>query len=132
MERPYQRPVPGPRELRTPHHLGEGGADAAGARAHTQVTGTPGLPEGQPDRARGTHRRRGMAYQRVRVSDTRTGRPATLSAEHAGREGGNERDTTPDTGPNPTNRLRAPRTHRRGTAPAKAVVAHSATPQPLG
>ena len=109
-----------------------GGADAAGARAHTHVKGTRGLPEGQPDRARGTHRPRGMAYQRARIRDTRTGRPATCSAEHAGREGGNERDTTSGTGPNPPNRPRAPRTHRRGTAPAKAVVAHSATPQPLG
>ena len=109
-----------------------GGADAAGARAHTHVKGTRGLPEGQPDRARGTHRPRGMAYQRARVRDTRTGRPATRSAEHAGREGKNKRDTTPGSGPNPPNRPRAPRTHRRGTAPAKAVVAHSATPQPLG
>ena len=132
VERPYERPVPGPREVRTPHHPGGGGADAAGARAHTHVKGTQGLPEGQPDRARGTHRLRGMAYQRERVRDTRTGRPATRSAEHAGREGGNERDSTPGTSPNPPHRPRAPRTHNRGTAPAKAVVAHSATPQPLG
>ena len=109
-----------------------GGADAAGARAHTHERDTRGLPEGQPDRARGTHRPRGMAYQRARVRDTRTGHPATRSAEHAGREGGNERDTAPGTGPNPPSRPRAPRTHRRGTAPAKAVVAHSATPPPLG
>ena len=108
-----------------------GGADAAGAQAHTHERDTRGLPEGQPDRARGTHRPRGMAYQRA-VRDTRTGRPATRSAEHAGRGGGNERDTTPGTGPNPPNRPRAPRTHRRGTASAKAVVAQSATPQPLG
>ena len=40
---------------------GGGGADAAGARAHTHAKGTRGLPEGQPDRARGTHRPRGMA-----------------------------------------------------------------------
>ena len=132
MERPYQRPVPGPREVRTPHHPEGGGADAAGARAHTHERGTRGLPEGQPDRARGTHRPRGMAYQRARVRDTRTGWPATRSAEHAGREGGNERDTTPGTGSNPPNQPPAPRTHSRGTAPAKAVVAHSATPQPLG
>ena len=32
MERPYQRPVRGPRKVRTPHHLG-GGGDAAGAPA---------------------------------------------------------------------------------------------------
>ena len=78
-----------------------GGADAPGARGHTHAKGTRGLPEGQPDRARGTHRLRGMAYQRVRVRDTRTGRPATRSAGHAGREGGNGRDTTPSTGPSP-------------------------------
>ena len=111
---------------------GGGGADAAGARAHTHAKGTRGLPEGQPDRARGTHRPDGMAYQRARVRDTRTRRPATRSAGHAGREGGNRRDTTPGTGPNPPNRPPAPRTHGRGTAPAKAVVAHCATPQPLG
>ena len=109
-----------------------GGAEAAGARAHTHAKGTRGLPEGQPDQARGTHRPRGMAYQRARVRDTRTGRPATRSAGQAGREGGNGRDTTPGTGPSPPNRPRAPRTHGRGTAPAKAVVAHCATPQPLG
>ena len=117
MERPYQRPVPGPHEVRTPHHPGGGGADAAGARAHTHAKGTRGLPERQPDRARGTHRPRGMACQR---------------AGHAGREGENGRDTTPGTGPSPPNQPRAPRTHGRGTAPAKAVMARCATPQPLG
>ena len=109
-----------------------GGADAAGVRAHTHAKGTRGLPEGQPDRARGRHRPRGMAYQRARVRDTRTGWPATRSAGHAGREGGNGRDTTPGTGPSPPTQPRAPRTHGRGAAPAKAVVAHCATPQPLG
>ena len=132
VERPYQRPVPGLRGVRTPHHPGEGGGDAAGARAHTHAKGTRGLPEGQPDRARGTHRPRGMAYQRARVRDGRTGRPATRSAGHAGRDGGNRRDTTPGTGPSPPNWPRALCRHGRGTAPAKAVVAHSATPQPLG
>ena len=47
---------------RCPATLPRGGeADAARARAHTQAKGTLGLPEGQPDRARGTHRPRGMA-----------------------------------------------------------------------
>ena len=101
VERPYQRPVPGPREMRAPHHPAGGGADTARARAHTHERDTRGLPEGLPDRARGTHRPHGMAYQRARVRDTRTGRPATRSAEHAGRGGGNERDTTPGAGPNP-------------------------------
>ena len=101
MERPYQRPVPGPREMRAPHHPAGGGADTARARAHTHERDTRGLPEGQPGRARGTHRPHGMAYQRARVRDTRTGRPTTRSAEHAGRGGGNEGDTTPGAGPNP-------------------------------
>ena len=101
VERPYQRPVPGPREMRAPHHPAGEGADTARARAHTHERDTRGLPEGQPDRARGTHRPHGMAYQRARVRDTRTGRPATRSAEHAGRGGGNERDPTPGAGPNP-------------------------------
>ena len=36
MERPYQRPVPGPREVRTPHHPGMGGSGRRGsASAHT-------------------------------------------------------------------------------------------------
>ena len=87
VKRPYQRPVPGPREVRTPHHPGGGGADTARARAHTHGRDTRGLPEGQPDRARGTHRPRGMAYQRARVRDTRTGRPATRSADTRGGEG---------------------------------------------
>ena len=101
VERPYQRPVPGPREMRAPHHPAGGGANTARARAHTHERDTRGLPEGLLDRARGTHRPHGMAYQRARVRDTRTGRLATRSAEHAGRGGGNERDTTPGAGPNP-------------------------------
>ena len=116
----------------TPTRGGGGGADAAGARAHTHTKDTLGKPEGQPDRARGTHRPHGMAYQRARMRDTRTGRPATHSAGNAGREGGNGEDTRPGTGPSPPNRPRAPRTHDQGTAPAKAVVAHHATHQPQG
>ena len=111
---------------------GRGGGDAAGPRAHTHTKDTRGLPEGQPDRARGTHRPHGIAYQRARVRDTRTGRPATHSGGRAGREGGNGEDTTPGTGPSPPKRARAPRTHNQGTAPAKAVVAHRATHQPQG
>ena len=37
MERPYQRPVPGPREVRTPHHPGRGGSGRRqSASAHTR------------------------------------------------------------------------------------------------
>ena len=80
---------------------GDWGANAARARAHAHAKDTRGGPEGQPDRARGTHRPHGMAYQRARLRDTRTGRPATHSAENAGREGGNGEDTKPGTGLNP-------------------------------
>ena len=37
VERPYQRPAPGPREVRTPHHPGGGGSGRRGsASAHTR------------------------------------------------------------------------------------------------
>ena len=103
VERPYQSRAPVPREVRVPDQPGEGGggADAAGARTHTHTRDTRGKPEGQPDRARGTHRPHGMAYQPARLRDTQTGQPATHSAGNAGQEGGNGEDTTPGTGPNP-------------------------------
>ena len=114
----------------TPPRGGGGQTPRERERKHTK--GTRGDYQKGNRTDGGTHRPRGMAYQRARVRDTRTGRPATRSAEHMGRGGRKERDTTPGTGPNPPNQPRAPRTHGRGTAPAKAVVAHSATPQPLG
>ena len=86
---------------RCARHTTQRGADTARARAHTHDKDTRGPPEGQPDRARGTHRPTGMAYQRARVRDTRTGRPATRNAGYAGREGGRRGNTTPGTGPNP-------------------------------
>ena len=86
---------------RCARHTTQRGADTARARAHTHEKDTRGPPEGQPDRARGTHRPHGMAYQRARIRDTRTGRPATRNAGYAGREGGRRGDTTPGTGPNP-------------------------------
>ena len=100
-----------------------GGADAAGARAHTHTQRTRGEYQkgNRTELAERTDRR---------VKDTRTRRPARHSAGHAGWEGGNGQDTTPGTDPSLPNRPRAPRTHDQGTAPAKAVVAHCATPQP--
>ena len=48
VERPYQRPVPGPGEMRAPHHPAGGGADTARARAHTRKAhaGTTGRATG--------------------------------------------------------------------------------------
>ena len=80
---------------------GGGGADAPRARARTHTKETRGKPEGQPDRARGTHRPNGMAYQQARIRDAQTGRPARHSAGNAGREGGNGEDARPGTGLNP-------------------------------
>ena len=82
---------------------GSGGesADAARAQAHTHTKNTRGKPEGQPDRPSGTPRSHGMAYQRARIRDTQTGRPATHSAGNAGWAGGNREDTTSGTGSNP-------------------------------
>ena len=112
---------------------GEGrSTDTAGAQGHTHTRGTRGIPEGQPDRARGTHRPHGMAYHRARTRDTQTGQPATQSAGNAGGEGGNGEDTKPGTGPSPPNRPRGPCTQNQGTAPAKAVVARRATHQTQG
>ena len=116
----------------TPTRGGGGGADAAGARAHKHTKDTRGIPEEQPDRARGTHRLHGMTYQRARVRDPRTGRAAKHSAGHAGREGGNGEDTTPSTSPSAPNRPRVARTHNQGSGPAKAVVTRRTTHQPQG
>ena len=46
MERPYQRPVPGPREVRTPHHPGGGGGRTPRERERTHT-----------QRARGDYRK---------------------------------------------------------------------------
>ena len=127
---PYQRSAPGPRGVRAPHQPGQGGG--ARTRRHTHTNDTRGRPEGQPDRACETHRPHGIAHQRARIRDTRTGRPATHSAGTAGREGRNGEDRTPGTGPSPSYPPRAPRRHDQGTAAAKAVVAHRATHQPQG
>ena len=42
MERPYQRPVPGPHEVRTPHHPGGGGERTPRERERTHTKGTRG------------------------------------------------------------------------------------------
>ena len=98
VERPYQRPAPEPRRT----DPGRGGrADAARARAHAHTKGMRRIPEGQPDRARGTHGPHGVAYQQARIKDSRMERPATQNAGNAGREGGNGEDTKPGTGLSP-------------------------------
>ena len=106
VERPYQCPAPGPREVRAPHEPGEGEGRGRreGTSAHTHTKDKRGKPEGQPDRARQTHTLHGMVYQRASIRGPQTGRPATHSAGNKGQAGGNRGDTTPGTGPNPPER----------------------------
>ena len=73
-----------------------------------------------------------MAYQLTRIRDTQTGRPATHSAGNAEQAGETGKTQHPAPAPTPRNRPRAPHTHDQGTAPAKAVAAHSTTHQPQG
>ena len=91
------------------------GADTARARAHTHEKDTRGPPEGQPDRARGTHRPHGMAYQRARIRDTRTGRArhTQRGTRGAGRGGKGRHNTRYRPEPPRTGRER--RAHRDRT-----------------
>ena len=133
MEWAYQRPVPGLREVRTPHHRGGGGgADAAGARAHTHAKGTRGLPEGQPDRARGTHRPHGMAHQRAGVKGHPDGiachtQRGTRGAGRAKRERHNTRYRTEP--PEPAASAAHTQTGHRTRQGSSGALRHAPTPR---
>ena len=131
LERPNWRPAPEPRVVHAPQRPPGGGGDAyaAGAGTHTHATDTRRGPKGQPDRARGTHRRHGIAYWQANGRDTRAGQPATRTARDAGAGRSPRGEARTGSGPDPPDLPRAPRTHDQGNAPAKAVVAHSATHQ---
>ena len=110
VERPYGRPVPGPREVRTPHHPGGGKrTPRERERTHTQRGRGDNQKGNQTELAERTDRVEWRTSERIQGAPD--GRPATRSAGHAGWEGGNGRDTTPGTGPRPANPPRAPRTH---------------------
>ena len=101
-------------------------------RTHThQARGAD--PSGMPDRACRTRRPHGMGYQQASKRDTQTGQPATSTPQ--GAQGGGETQAggweNRQWPPFPV-LPRAPRTHEQGTAPAKAVDAHSAKPQLRG
>ena len=78
------------------------------------------------------HGPHGVAHRQAKGRDTRAGQPATRTARHTRAGRSPRREARTGTGPDPLDLLRAPRTHDQGTAPAKAVVAHSATQQPRG
>ena len=132
MERPYQRPVPGPREMRAPHHpAGGGGGHRESASAHTGKghAGTTGGAT-EPSARKSQTAWNGVPACGGKGHPDRTACHTQRGTRGAGR-GKQERHNTRNRPEPPPNRPRAPRTHRRDTAPAKAVVAHSATPQPL-
>ena len=94
MKRPYQRQVLGPRKVRTPHHPGGGGGDAAGARAHTHAKGMRGYQKGNRISSRNAQ----TAWNGVPASEgkghpDRTARHTQRGARGAGR-GRRERHNT--------------------------------------
>ena len=121
MRLPYRCPAPEPHVLRTPDRPGRGGrAYAKGACSHTHATDTRRGPEGQPDRARGTHRPHGMAYWQAKGRDNQAGQPATSTARDA-RAGRSPRvEARTGTGLYPRDLRRAPKTQDQGTAPASS------------
>ena len=102
MERPYQPPAPGPREVRAPHQPREGGGrgrrESASAHTHKGHAGKTRRTTGpSPQNAQ-------TAWNDVQASEDK-GHPDGTARQHsagnAGREGGNGEDTTPGTGCNP-------------------------------
>ena len=109
---------------------GSGHRESASAHTRKGHAGTTGRATGPSARNAQT------AWNGVPASEGKghpegTARHTQRGTRGAGR-GKQERHNTRYRPEPPPNRPRAPRTHRRDTAPAKAVVAHSATPQPLG
>ena len=120
------------RDARATPPSGGGSGHRESASAHTRKghAGTTGRATGPSARNAQT------AWNGVPASEGKghpegTARHTQRGTRGAGR-GKQERHNTRYRPEPPPNRPRAPRTHRRDTAPAKAVVAHSATPQPLG
>ena len=81
MERPYQRPVPGPREVRTPHGLGGGGRmPRERERTHTQ--------RARGDYQKGNRTKHAERTDRVewRTSERGSGTPGREGPPHAARD----------------------------------------------
>ena len=132
LERPYRRPAPKPREVRAPHRPGGGArTPQEQERTHTQRRRSADPKGNQTEPADRTD---GMEWPTGRRKE---GTPGQDSPQHAPRgtqgQGGaqkNKRELAPARSPQVL--PRAPRTHDQGTAPAKAVLAHSATHQRRG
>ena len=100
-------------------------------RTHTKRTRGDHQKGNRTERAERTDRMEWHTSERGYGTPGRDGPPHAARNTRGGKgeEGETQHQVPART---PPNRPRAPRTHRRDTAPAKAVVAHSATPQPLG
>ena len=119
--------------MRTPHHPGGGGRERRGsASAHTRKGHA-----GTTRRATGSRSQNAQtAWNGVPASEGKghpdgTARHTQRGTRGAGR-GKRERHNTRYRPEPPEPAASAAHTHGQGTAPAKAVVAHCATPQPLG
>ena len=103
MERPYQRPAPGPREVRAPHQPGEGDGGQTPRereRTHTQRTRGENQKGNRTEPAERTDRMEEFTSEQG-LGTPQTGRFATHSTGNAGRAGGNGEDTTEGSGPYP-------------------------------
>ena len=132
LERPYRRPARVPREVRA---FGQQGGRARTPRVrdrtHTQRARGANLKGNWTEPAERKDRLEWRTSKRSKWTPGRdNGQHAPRGARGKGETSGGDRRTA--TGPAPPDLPRAPRTHEQGTAPAKAVVAHSATHQPRG
>ena len=132
LERPYWRPARVPREVRASNRQGGEWAHRRRASAHSDSRHA-----GRTGRATGLSPRKAQTGWNGVPAGVRKGHPeeATRNRHCEGREGrgkqwgGWGRTGTGSVSPD---LLRAPSTHEHGTAPAKAVVAHSARHRPRG
>ena len=135
LKRPNRRPAPEPRVVRAPQRpQGGQGLHRGSTSAHTpQQTG------GAEPKGHRTQPRQRTDCMKLRTGRRREGTPgrdnpqrAPRGTRSAGDEGDTRGEARGGTGRNPPDLPRAPRTHHQGSAPAKAVVPHSATHQPHG
>ena len=119
------------RDARATPPSGGGSGHRESASAHTRKVhaGTTGRAT-EPSARNAQTAWNGVPASEGKGHPDGTARHTQRGTRGAGR-GKRERHNTRYRPEPPPDRPRAPRTHRRDTAPAKAVVAHSATPQPL-
>ena len=131
LEWPYERPAPEPRVVRAPHRPGGGGKLGVHEGTRTQRPRSTYRKGYRTEPAECTDR---MEWRTGRRGKGRPERDAPQLAPRGarGKGGGQRGDARAGTGPDPPDLPRAQGAHHQGTAPAMAVVAHSATHEPRG